>query len=71
MICRAMVNSRICNGEMKSGTALVTIMGNVRGDYSRGATIYPISSEMSKVKKCEDCGHSVSFVDNDFHGRGG
>ena len=50
-----------CQTVMKDGKALIPVMGNIRNNFERGATVYPITAMVKGVKKCPTCGHSVSF----------
>jgi hypothetical protein len=55
------MNCRRCDTEMTEGTAMVPVWGNYSNRVGRGVTIYPITAALRTVKKCTNCGHSISF----------
>jgi len=52
---------KYCNIEMIDGVAMLPVWGNYRNRFQKGSTLYHIGAQKRKVKKCPDCGHSVSF----------
>lgn len=55
------MNCRRCDTEMVDGGAMVPVWGNYSNRIGRGVTLYPITAILRAVKKCNSCGHSVSF----------
>ncbi len=45
--------------EMKEGSVLLPVLGNVADKVERGDTIYEIAGAFSTGMKCPVCGHTV------------
>ena len=55
------MNCKRCGTEMDDGEAMVPVWGNHSNRIGAGAILYPVTAVLRAVKKCTNCGYSVSF----------